>query len=164
MFIIILFWLGCDRPSGLLFFRARLAFFHIQASLLTSFVCFFILFHSCCSHTHMFGKTLVHEFPISYSHTEWYLPFFALWRQWIIGNGALLNKSYYYLGGNDPSSRQPRVISYSIRTFLPRPPFIFSTSTLLYLASHAFFSFLSFLLLQCASVRDSTLTSVPHFL
>ena len=23
----------------------------------------------------MFGKTLVHEFPMSYSHTEWYLPF-----------------------------------------------------------------------------------------
>ena len=27
MFIIIVFWLGCDRPSGHLFFRARFAFF-----------------------------------------------------------------------------------------------------------------------------------------
>ena len=76
LFIVIVFWLGCDRPSGLLFFRARFAFFHTQASLLTSFVCFFILFHYCCSHAQVFGKTLVHELPISYSHTEWYLHFF----------------------------------------------------------------------------------------
>ena len=72
MFIIILFWLGSDRPSGL-FFRARKTSFHTHASLLTVFVCFFILFHSCCSHTRVFGKTLVHKFPISYSYTEWYL-------------------------------------------------------------------------------------------
>ena len=75
LFIIIVFWLGCDRPAGHLFFRARFAFFHTHASLLTSFVCFFILFHSCCSHAQVFGKTLVLEFPMSYSHTEWYLPF-----------------------------------------------------------------------------------------
>ena len=81
LFIIIVFWLGCDRPSGLPFFAPH--------------VSFFILFHSCCSHALVFGKTLVHEFPISYSHTEFYLVFFALWRQWIIGNGALSNKSYY---------------------------------------------------------------------
>ena len=35
----------------------------------------FILFQSCCFHARMFGKTLVHEFYISYSHTEWYLLF-----------------------------------------------------------------------------------------
>ena len=34
---------------------------------------FLISFHSCCSHARVFGKTLVHEFDISYSHTEWYL-------------------------------------------------------------------------------------------
>ena len=96
LFIIIVFWLGCDRPSGLLFFRAGFASFHTHVTLLTFFVCFFILFHSCCSHARVFGKTLVHEFPISYSPTEWYLLFFALWRQWIILNGALLNKSCYY--------------------------------------------------------------------
>ena len=64
LFIIIVFWLGCDRPSGLLFFRARFASFHTHASLLVFFVCFFILFHSCCSHARVFGKTLVHEFPV----------------------------------------------------------------------------------------------------
>ena len=61
------------RPSGLLFFfLARFTSFQTHASLLTSF-CFFVLFHSCCSHAGVFPKTLVHEFPISYSHTEWYL-------------------------------------------------------------------------------------------
>ena len=74
-------------------FHAHFTSFHTRHSfLLTSSVCLFILFHSCCSHTRLFGKTLVHEFPISYSHTEWYF-FFDLWKQWIIiGNGALINK------------------------------------------------------------------------
>ena len=62
--------LGCDRLSGLLFL--------MPASLLTFFVRFFILFHSCCTHEQVIGKTLFHEFPISYSHTEWYLLFLAL--------------------------------------------------------------------------------------
>ena len=57
------------------FFRALFASFHSHASLLTFFVCFFILFHSCCFHARVFGKTLLHEFPIYYSHTEWYLLF-----------------------------------------------------------------------------------------
>ena len=74
MFIIIVFWLGCDRPSGLLFFRARLASFHTHASL-TYFVCFCIIFLSCCSHARVFGKTLLHEFFINNSHPEWYLLF-----------------------------------------------------------------------------------------
>ena len=74
MFIIIVFWLGCDRPSDF-FFRARFASFHAHAFLLAFFVYFFVLFRSCCSHAWVFWKTLVHEFPISYSHTEWYLPF-----------------------------------------------------------------------------------------
>ena len=73
LFIFIIFWLGCDRPSGLLFFRACFASFYTHASILTVFVCLFILFSSCCSHARVFGKTLVHEFPISYSNTEWYL-------------------------------------------------------------------------------------------
>ena len=47
MFIFIVFWLGCDGPSGLLFFVPALTLFHTHASLLTFFVCFFILFHSC---------------------------------------------------------------------------------------------------------------------
>ena len=57
------------------FFRAPFISFHTHASLLTVFVCFFILFHFCCSHAPVFGKRLVHELPISYSHTERYLLF-----------------------------------------------------------------------------------------
>ena len=33
---------------------------------------FYFLF---CSHARVFGKPLLHEFFISYSHTEWYLLF-----------------------------------------------------------------------------------------
>ena len=52
------------------FFRACFTSFHYtHASLLTFVFCFFILFHSCCFHSQVFGKTLVHEFPISNSHT-----------------------------------------------------------------------------------------------
>ena len=77
MFINIVFGLGCDRPSGLLLFvPALLPSFHTHTSLLTFFPCFFVLFHSCRSHAGVFGKTLVHEFPVSYSHTEWYLLFY----------------------------------------------------------------------------------------
>ena len=56
-------------------FRARFTAYHNHVSLLTFIVFFFILFHSCCSHARVFGKTLVHEFLISSSHTEWYLLF-----------------------------------------------------------------------------------------
>ena len=69
MFIIIVFWFGRDNPSGLILFRARLTSFHTHASLRTFCVCFFILFDSCCSHAPVFGKTLVHELIISYSHS-----------------------------------------------------------------------------------------------
>ena len=70
--IMYIFRLGCDRPSGLLLFVPAVLFFHTHASLLSVFVCLIVLFHSCWSHTWVFGKTLVHEFPVSYSHTEWY--------------------------------------------------------------------------------------------
>ena len=72
MFIIIVFSLD-SLGLGLgtsFFFRARFTF-NTHASLLTFFVCFCLLFHSCCSHARVFGKTLLHEFHISYSHTEW---------------------------------------------------------------------------------------------
>ena len=72
MFIIIVFRLGCDKPSGLLLFVPAVLFFHTHASLLSVFVCLIVLFNSCCPHARVFGKTLVHEFPISYSHTECY--------------------------------------------------------------------------------------------
>ena len=72
MFIIIVFWVGRDSCWDYIFLGARFTSFHTPASLLTVF-CFFILFYSCFSHSPVFGKTLVHEFLISYSHTEWYL-------------------------------------------------------------------------------------------
>ena len=70
MFIIIVFWLGRDSPPS--FFRNLFTSFLtlLLSSLLTFFVCFCILFNSCCSHARVFGKTLVHQFLISYSHTE----------------------------------------------------------------------------------------------
>ena len=54
-----------------------LYFFLFSASLLTLFVCLclisFLLFHA-----RVFGKTLLHEFPISCSHTESCFPFLSL--------------------------------------------------------------------------------------
>ena len=50
------------------FFRVRSTSFHIYSPLLTFFLCFVVLFLSCSSHARVFGKTLVDEFPISYSH------------------------------------------------------------------------------------------------
>ena len=67
MFINIVVLLFSDRPSGF-FFRARFIYFHTLAFLL-----FFVLVNSCCFYLRVFRKTLVHEFPISYSHTEWYI-------------------------------------------------------------------------------------------
>ena len=75
IFIIVAFWLGSNRPLVLLFF-------FMPALLLSILTPFFVpscsvsfLFHSCCSHASVFGKTLVHQFHISYSHTEWYFIF-----------------------------------------------------------------------------------------
>ena len=72
MFIIIVFWLGCDRPSGL-FFCARFASFHTHTSLLSSSVS--LSYFMLAVTMREFGKTLVHEFPISYNHPEWYFIF-----------------------------------------------------------------------------------------
>ena len=51
------------RPSGLLDFSYPQCFFKLS-------FCVFLLFHSCCSHARVFGKTLLHEFRISNCHTE----------------------------------------------------------------------------------------------
>ena len=67
-------WLDETKsPDRTHFFRVRCTSFHIHSPLLTFFLCFIVLFQSCCSHAQVFGKTLVHEFPILYSHTEWNL-------------------------------------------------------------------------------------------
>ena len=69
MFIIIVFRLGCDRPSGLLLFVPAVLF-----SILTPLLCpsssFSLSYFICCYHACVFGKTLVHEFPVSCSHTK----------------------------------------------------------------------------------------------
>ena len=91
IFIIIVFWLGSSRPSGLLSFVPSLLFpydlenrlslifpFSNYASLLTFFVCLIVLFHSCCSHARVFGQILVHEFPFPIAIQYWVVPsFFA---------------------------------------------------------------------------------------
>ena len=62
---------------GHFFFRACFPSIHNHFSLLT-FFSYSVLLHSCCSHAPMFGKTLVHEFLIYYSQSEWYMLFFKL--------------------------------------------------------------------------------------
>ena len=64
--------LASARPSGH-FFSAIFVSFHNRSSRLTFFVCFYVIFHSCCFHAHVFGKTLEHEFHFSCSRTEWNL-------------------------------------------------------------------------------------------
>ena len=76
IFCLLLYIDCCDRPSGLLLFSCRLCFLlysGLSSHLLRRFL---ILFRTCCSHARVFVKTLVlHEFPISYCNTEWYLFF-----------------------------------------------------------------------------------------
>ena len=67
MFIIIVVWLRQFRPSWLLFY-------FVQALLLSILTPLFFP-SSSVSHARVFRKTLVHEFHISYGHTEWYLFF-----------------------------------------------------------------------------------------
>ena len=57
------------------FFRTRVASFRTHASLLTFFVCFLILFYSCCSHERVFRKTLVSSpFPIAILNCDCFFP------------------------------------------------------------------------------------------
>ena len=76
-------WLLTFRLTAL--FRALCASFHIHSFLLD--FCPFILivlFQSCCSLAQVFGRTLVHEFLFSYSHSGWNLLFLKqtpLWHE-----------------------------------------------------------------------------------
>ena len=65
MFINIVLRSESERSSGLLSFVPALTSLHTHDSLLAFFVCLFVIFHSFCSHTRVFGKTLLHEFEIS---------------------------------------------------------------------------------------------------
>ena len=59
----------------LFFFPCTLYVFPYSHLFSTFFVSFFILLHFCFSQARVFGKMLLHEFHISYSHTEWFLRF-----------------------------------------------------------------------------------------
>ena len=83
------------------FFSCRFTSFHARASLLAFFISFFVLFSVSLSYfilavlmCESLGKHSCRSSQVSYSHTEWYLLFFSLWKQWIIGIWALLNKFY----------------------------------------------------------------------
>ena len=56
-------------------FRACCTSFHIHSSLLTFFLCVFLIFHFTYSYAKVLGTTLVHEVHISYSHAESYVLF-----------------------------------------------------------------------------------------
>ena len=73
MFTIVVFWLG-DMPSALIFFEpASLLSIYPRLSsyllLLFLYLILFLLFPFTSVRENM------HEFPISYSHTEWYPSF-----------------------------------------------------------------------------------------
>ena len=74
-------------------FRPRFTSFDTHPSFLTFFVCFFVLFHASCSHSHPVKNTL-HEFHISYSHTEWYTSFFHEAKQFLLWPTLRLSKSH----------------------------------------------------------------------
>ena len=85
------FWSCNVRPSRLLF--SGPLYFFTCSRLLAFFLCFLVLFHSCCYHARVFGKTLVNELPISYSRTEWYLLFAnPRWSKWSL---SCLSKTNY---------------------------------------------------------------------
>ena len=87
--------MGLGRRDCFLSFAPALLFFRTRASLLAS-VCFFILFRSCCSHARVLGERscMSSTFPVAVLSGTFF--FFELWRQWKIGNWALLNKSYHH--------------------------------------------------------------------
>ena len=72
------------------------------SSLLTFFLCFYVLLHSCCSLAQVLWETLVHEFHISYCHNEWNV-FSSLskngkkiWKQSAVKLNITKNADIYY--------------------------------------------------------------------
>ena len=83
-----------DSPPGLHSFSCSLYFSLYSPLSLTLSTCFIVLavpIRFCCSHARVFGKILVHEFPISYSHTEWNLLSSLSFDRLCFGWGVLLN-------------------------------------------------------------------------
>ena len=56
-----------SSAPGLLFIHAHFILSILILFLFAFFLCFFVLFHPCCSHAPVCGKTPLHEFHISYS-------------------------------------------------------------------------------------------------
>ena len=72
----------CKFRYCLFISSALCASYHFQSFLHAFFLCF--LFRSCYSNAQVFGRTLVHEFHVFYSHTERNLFFFTLRKQWLV--------------------------------------------------------------------------------
>ena len=81
-------WLWTIRPTGL--FSCPLCLFPLSFLSPYLLLFLFVLFQSCRSHTQVFGRTLVREFHIFYSHTEWNFIFFR--SHWI--NIVLVGECY----------------------------------------------------------------------
>ena len=80
MLITIVFWLGCDRPSGLFFVRALLLslltpIFLPSPSVSLSFFVLAVPMRGCL------GKYSCTSSPISNSHTEWSFSFLSLMQE-----------------------------------------------------------------------------------
>ena len=71
IFIIIVFRLGCDMPSELLLFVPAVLFSILMPLFCPSSSVSFFYFILAVPMREC-KKILVHEFPVSYSHTEWY--------------------------------------------------------------------------------------------
>ena len=82
-----------DWTSSSDFWRVSWRDFFLPTVFFSTFIPFFlnssplsliVWFQSCCSIAQVFGRTLVHEFHFSYSHTEWNLLFLQqtpLWHE-----------------------------------------------------------------------------------
>ena len=67
------FWLGCDSPSALLFIVPVLLLSVLTPLFLPSSSVSLYYFILVVPMQECFEKRLLHEFPISYRYTEWYL-------------------------------------------------------------------------------------------
>ena len=67
---------------------------------LSSFSLGIILFHSCCCHAQVFGKTLLQKFHFFYCQTEWYL-FFSQTRWSLLRSKIRLLKVDYNNNNNN---------------------------------------------------------------
>ena len=153
------------------FFLVSCTSFYIHSLLLTFFLCFIVLFKSCCSHAQVFGKTLGNEFPIYYSHTEWNLlsrgtNTLLWWRACYQITNYKQTKIILGTSWRTVVSDWRNWTRLSDWTGLLFPcqlylfPHLFSSSYLLPL----FHYLIWILLFPCAGVFENTRPWVPHFL